>query len=404
MRAMTIRPAASALGTERVDGLDTLRSLAIVLVFAYHYMVFVSGSPTFGWFSEIGWVGVDLFFVLSGYLIANQVFGGMVQGRKLSIKGFYARRFMRTLPNFYVVLALYFLFPVAMGGNPPPPLWRFVTFTQNILLQPGTAFSHAWSLCIEEQFYLLLPAAALLAARTGRSVRMGWCLVIALMAAAVMLRSVLWAQYGRLADGASGAYHTHIYYATWCRFDEFLPGVALAMLKNFHPARWERVLRWGSLTLFGGVASVAAVSWLLLNFYQIDGYGYGHAMTAFGYSMLACSFALLTLAALSPASPLHRVRIPGAASVAAWSYAIYLTHKPLAGIVQRGLGAQGMAADSPITVIASILVCGFGGWLLYRVVETPFMNLRDRLFPSSFQTSPDTRSPGPGLSLHRSTP
>src|SRR4051794_30531603 len=145
------------VGAHRADGLDTLRALAIVLVFAYHYMVFVSHALTFGWVSEIGWVGVDLFFVLSGYLIANQIFAGIAQGRELSLKAFYARRFLRTLPNFYVVLALYFLFPAVMGGNAPPPLWTFLSFTQNILLQPGTAFSHAWSLCIEEQFYLLLP-------------------------------------------------------------------------------------------------------------------------------------------------------------------------------------------------------------------------------------------------------
>ena len=62
------------MNTTRSNGLDTLRALAITLVFCYHYMVFVSGERTFGWFSTGGWVGVDLFFVLSGYLIGNQVF------------------------------------------------------------------------------------------------------------------------------------------------------------------------------------------------------------------------------------------------------------------------------------------------------------------------------------------
>ena len=88
----------------------------------YHYQVFVSGEDTFGWLSTIGWVGVDLFFVLSGYLIGNQIFAELRRTETLSLKRFYARRFLRTLPNFYVVLALYFLFPVAMGGKTPPPL------------------------------------------------------------------------------------------------------------------------------------------------------------------------------------------------------------------------------------------------------------------------------------------
>ncbi len=384
----------------RVDGLDTLRSIAIVLVFAYHYMVFVSGAPTFGWISEIGWVGVDLFFVLSGYLIANQIFGGMAQGRDLSLKAFYARRFLRTLPNFYVVLALYFLFPAVMGGNPPPPLWTFLTFTQNILLQPGTAFSHAWSLCIEEQFYLLLPAVALVGARHVRSIRAGWWLLAALMLAGVAIRSALWLRFGREADGAIGGYHPHIYYASWCRFDEFLPGVALAMLKNFHPSRWARLLQWGRFTEVIGLASVALVFVLLLKFYRIDGYGYGYAMTAFGYSLVACAFGLATLAALSPGALLHRVRVPGAAWLAAWSYAIYLSHKPLAVIVQRALDTRGVEGDSAAAAAASILVCLVGGWLLYRLVETPFMNLRERIVSTAFPTLPARTS---GLSHPRSS-
>ena len=142
----------------RNPGLDTLRACAIALVFMYHYEVFVSRASTFGWLGEIGWVGVDLFFVLSGYLIANQLFAGMARGQALSLPRFYARRAFRTLPVFWLVLAFFVLFPAAMGGRPPPPWWRFLTFTQNIGLQPGTAFSHAWSLCVEEQFYLVLPA------------------------------------------------------------------------------------------------------------------------------------------------------------------------------------------------------------------------------------------------------
>lgn len=61
----------------RIYGLDTLRSVAIILVLMYHYVVFVSHEPTFGFLSDIGWAGVDLFFVLSGYLIGNQIFSSI---------------------------------------------------------------------------------------------------------------------------------------------------------------------------------------------------------------------------------------------------------------------------------------------------------------------------------------
>ena len=148
----------TTLPTARNHGLDTLRALAIVLVVLHHYVLFVSGRSTFGWLGDIGWVGVDLFFALSGYLIGNQIFTAQRSTRAFSLKRFYARRLLRTLPAFYVVLALYYLWPGFRAGSPLLPVWQFLTFTQNFNLQPGTAFSHAWSLCIEEQFYMVLPA------------------------------------------------------------------------------------------------------------------------------------------------------------------------------------------------------------------------------------------------------
>ena len=107
----------------RNPGLDTLRACAIALVFVYHYKIFVSSAPSFGWVSDVGWVGVDLFFVLSGYLIANQLFAGIARGERLSLPRFYARRALRTLPVFWLVLAAFALFPAALGGRAPPP-WR----------------------------------------------------------------------------------------------------------------------------------------------------------------------------------------------------------------------------------------------------------------------------------------
>jgi peptidoglycan/LPS O-acetylase OafA/YrhL len=368
--------------THRNNGLDTLRALAITLVFMYHYQVFVSGQPTFGWGSTVGWVGVDLFFVLSGYLIGNQLFSGLAHGQKLSLKAFYARRFLRTLPNFYVVLALFFLFPTVMGGNPPPPLWRFLTFTQNLWLTPGTAFSHAWSLCIEEQFYVLLPLAVVLVTAWRGSIRWAWAALGGFIVAAVALRSWLWLHYGREADGAIDGYYPNVYYSSFCRFDEFLPGVAVALLKNFHREAWARLLRHGHATLLAGTAAVAVMFTLIVQVYEIDGYGYGYFMTGFGYSLNAMAFAVLVVAALSPDSWLYRIRLPGAAQLAAWSYAIYLTHKPIAQILRRTL--KPYALSQPVLVLTIIAACLLGGWLLYRLVETPFMRFRDRRFPSNF--------------------
>ena len=367
---------------DRQPGLDTLRALAILLVFAYHYRVFVSGQDTFGWASAIGWTGVDLFFVLSGYLIANQLLGGLLQERRLSFGAFYARRALRTLPNFWVVLALYFLLPAVMGGREPPPLWRFLTFTQNIDLQPGTAFSHAWSLCIEEQFYLGLPLALWGVTRLRHQRALAWALIGALVLAAIAWRTALWLQYGRESGGAIERYYPTVYYGSLSRLDEFLPGVALALLKNGHPQVWARLMQHGK-ALFGlGLAATLAMLWGLMNFYEIDGYGYGYLMSGFGYSLMAMAWALLLLGALSRGSPLQRWRVPGAASLALWSYALYLTHKPIAFILNRQL--KPWALPAPLLVIVISAACLLGGWLLFRLVETPFMRWRDRWVPRQF--------------------
>ena len=366
-------------------GLDTLRALAIGLVFVYHYMVFVSHEPTFGWASVVGWVGVDLFFVLSGYLIANQLFAGIRRGQALSLKAFYARRALRTLPVFWLVLAAYFLFPSVMGGRTPPPLWSFLTFTQNFNLQPGTAFSHAWSLCIEEQFYLVLPLLLVLGLRFGSRRAHGWALLVLLMVVGIASRAVLWMAYGRESVGNIDGYHPNIYYATLGRFDEFLPGIAVAMLKNFHPAQWQRVTRHGHVVFGLGVAASAVMLYAVHRHYYVDGYGYSFFMTAFGYSLIAMAFAVLVVAALSPGSWLHRVRIPGAFHLAMWSYSIYLSHKAIAHVVQGQTKAFGLSSASTLVLIT--LACVIAGAALYKWVEAPFMALRKRRFPTSFPTA-----------------
>ncbi|MDY7536866.1 acyltransferase [Undibacterium sp. RTI2.2] len=366
--------------SSRINGLDTLRAIAILLVFMYHYMVFVSHEASFGSLSQIGWAGVDLFFVLSGYLIGNQIFSAMQSGHSFSLKMFYIRRALRTLPNFYVILAVYLLFPLAVGGNPVTPLWKFLSFTQNFNLRPGSAFSHAWSLCVEEQFYLLLPAIALLVHRLRKSLKAGWILLIGLMTIAVLIRSWMWRDVG--SDG--GLYYVNIYYSSLCRFDELLPGVAIAMLKNFHPAAWQRTQACGRTTLLGGIGLCFFSLYLFTNYNYVDGQGFLWFTTAFGYSLLAISFALLTVAALSPVSWLYRLRIPGAAKLAIWSYALYLVHKPLMNVLINPLNSIGISVTSASGIGVMFVASLIGGWLLFTLVETPFMKLRNRFFPTNF--------------------
>src|SRR5664279_3269563 len=97
----------------KLFGLDHLRALAIIFVFLFHYGRLF---PHPGWtnsISQFGWTGVDLFFVLSGYLISSQLFEKMQEEKKLSFWEFFLKRFFRIIPAYLVVVALYFLFPSA---------------------------------------------------------------------------------------------------------------------------------------------------------------------------------------------------------------------------------------------------------------------------------------------------
>ena len=368
----------TTLPTARNHGLDTLRALAIVLVVLHHYVLFVSGRSTFGWLGDIGWVGVDLFFALSGYLIGNQIFTAQRSTRAFSLKRFYARRLLRTLPAFYAVLALYYLWPGFRAGSPLLPVWQFLTFTQNFNLQPGTAFSHAWSLCIEEQFYMVLPALALLVAACSRSLRWAWVLIAGAFVAGAMIRFLLWNRYvGDSADGGSGYFKT-IYYSTFCRLDELVAGVALALLKNFHPRRWRMLTSHGNLLLAAGIAVSALAFWLFLaKRKELE-------VTVVGFPLLALGFSLLIVAALSGQSLLRSTRVPGAGRLALWSYAIYLTHKQFCILARDPLEKLGYGPESLVAIVAMMALSVLTGWVLYRCVERPFMALRERYVPSNF--------------------
>jgi peptidoglycan/LPS O-acetylase OafA/YrhL len=373
--------------TRRLAGLDTLRALAVILVVLHHYTLFVTrDDATFGWVGAMGWAGVDLFFALSGYLIGRQIFAALADPRGLSLGRFYARRLLRTLPNFYAVLALYFLLPGFRGDAPLAPLWRMLTFTLNLKLPPGTAFSHSWSLCIEEQFYMVLPAAALAATLFARrwrgSMRLAWTALALLAVAGMLWRSALWRQVVPNNPAAENHYFKFIYYGTLCRMDELLAGVAIALARQHHPRAWRWLTSQGNLAALLGVAVLVGASALFLHG------RYAWAPTVFGYPMLALGCGLLIVAALAEQSLLRTIRIPGAASLALWSYAIYLLHRQVCVLGAEVLRRYGYAPDSATAIGVLLVASVLAGWLLFALVETPFMRLRDRYVPDSLRGYP----------------
>lgn len=143
---------------KRAIGPDILRGLAILLVMSWH-MPWTNYPPLFQHVKDFGWLGVDIFFVLSGYLIGTELLKPVHAGQVPDLRVFYLKRAFRILPVFLLILVVYALFPALREREAMSPLWRYLTFTLNFGLDAkifGT-FTHAWSLCVEEHFYLILP-------------------------------------------------------------------------------------------------------------------------------------------------------------------------------------------------------------------------------------------------------
>src|SRR5436853_7929291 len=178
---------------ERQPGLDLLRAVAIIVVVIYHAGLFGFKLP--GRVDRWGWIGVDLFFVLSGYLIGGQLLAPLARNQSINLGRFFARRALRIMPAYFVILAIYIFLPSWREYPEMYPWWKFLLSVQNIGLHGGTAFSHAWSLAVEDQFYLPLPFILLFVNRWPRAALILPC---AIVFGGILLRTIL--AYQNLAE------------------------------------------------------------------------------------------------------------------------------------------------------------------------------------------------------------
>lgn len=354
----------------RLPGLDLLRAIAIVWVMLFHSFIVGGLGPDFAWLSRYGWAGVDIFFVLSGFLIGTQVLRPLQHGEALSFGAFYGRRAWRILPAFAVVLALYVWFPTLREVPGLQPWWQFATFTLNLLTDTrNQAFSHAWSLCVEEHFYLVFPLLAWWLTR--RSSTLGF---ISLCAAAVVLgialRTTVWLHDAAM-DPPRNWFLEDIYYPTWMRLDGLLMGIMLAALRVYRPHAWTRLQVRSNAALLGGIGVSCFALWLFRD-------RTGLLANALGWPLLSFGFGLLVFAGADRQSLLGRWRLPGAGWLAGISYSLYLSHKIAFHVVATTFGAQlqGHGMIAFMTYAVAVLMLGAA---LHYLVERPCLRLRERL-------------------------
>lgn len=332
----------------RIAELDGLRGAAAVMVVAFH--IFMNRLP---W----GWAAVDVFFVLSGYLITTIV---LKQGQGPSwhfLAAFYTRRGLRTWPIYYLLI----LVLVLWGSNAPRALPYYLTYLQQAPRYWGgevsgwVAMEHTWTLALEEQFYLIWPALVLIAGRR-RTGPMALALAVASIA----------------ARGA-GAH----WFLLAGRCDGFALGAFLAaVLGNPDPARGRRLaLRWAAG--LGAIALLLAIGLAAQG--RLLAVGDPTYFRAQATIASLASFALVALVTCSINHPLLApLRMAPLVYLGTISYGLYIYHYPIVMSSQaicRYLGVR----PGPVLWGTEALLTLAAAVASWHLIEKPILRLKDRV-------------------------
>lgn len=365
----------SLKSSEKLHGLDHLRAVAILSVLMYHYRAFKHPEwiDTIG---QYGWTGVDLFFVLSGFLISGQLFQEIKKSGNISLKTFFTKRFFRIIPPYFFTLGLYFLFPLFREREALSSFWKFITFTQNYgldVINRGT-FSHAWSLCIEEQFYLILPL-VLLAAVRAKLFRYTVFFTIFLILFSLASRFLTW-KYAIVpaldTPDFWKEWYMKIYYPTHTRLDGLAVGVIISYLMNYSAGFQKMVHAHGNKIFVLGI--------LLLGLsFRICMDQFSEEASVFGFTLVALSYGLLVMAAVSKSSFLYSSKTILTAELAGLSYAVYLSHKGIIHLVQAAFDQYGLETSDNICLLICLAVCLLTGFFYRFVIEKPASKLKQRV-------------------------
>jgi peptidoglycan/LPS O-acetylase OafA/YrhL len=346
--------------TSRRPELDGLRGVAILLIVFHHYvngpLKPASGSVLYYLMmpARLAWTGVDLFFVLSGYLV-----GGILIANRASpafFRTFYVRRACRILPLYVTILILFYLLDGPVWDVPRPPLPLYLTFTQNFWMAAAGNFgvmtlAVTWSLAIEEQFYLTVPFVV----RHVDARRLGW-VIVGCMVAAPILRFVLFLTLD------NGYFASHVLFFT--RMDTLMVGVFIAWLQRRGATIPKSVLygAWAALNL-----AMLFLAWKERSSNVL--------IRIFCYDVFAVYYGVTLLLILQ--GEFRFLRVKPLAYLGVISYGMYLLHQPLNRLMHRGVVGLSGLGDVAITLTALGVVLVLAS-LCWELLEKRFITLGHR--------------------------
>lgn len=363
----------------RVIQLDLLRAAAIVLVMGRHLTPYERGLP--GWmqsfcvyWAQFGWTGVDLFFVLSGFLISGLLFREYQKHGGIHFWRFFTRRGFKIYPSLwlYVAAVVYVQYSnYNYGQASARRILSDLLFVANY--SPGL-LDHTWSLGVEEHFYILLPVILLVACWWGKGKPnpFKWLPWFWLVVSAGILGL-------RLAYGWNRPFSDHAQmFPTQFRMDSLLFGVLLSYFYHFHHDGMMGLVkrfRW----IFLGIGLALLVPAVI---YPVWTFG----IYTWGFTGLYIAYGFILMVGLTMAVPLRGVLawpLRAIGFVGAHSYTIYLWHMPVKiwgpMYATRWFGIPETPRTEATIYFVGSLILGIG---LSMLLEWPVLALRDWLFPS----------------------
>lgn len=362
--------------SQHIPALDGVRGLAILLVLIWHYFTAQlmvapnQGRPVVLKLIEVtmlSWSGVDLFFVLSGFLIAGILFDYRQARNYFQV--FYLRRICRIFPLYYLMLLLFVLISALLPVPRFPglswlldqtiPIWSYATFTQNLVLAGAGQFSGhwlaiTWSLAVEEQFYLLFP----LMVRYAPSASLPWLLWGGLIGAPVL----------RTFVGPGPAYWWMPF-----RMDALFAGALLAYYLR-QPGMLDRLRQIPTRAYLAGLAVLAAYVVVKADPNPMDRYN---------KLLLAILYGALLLALLVDQQSLlaRSLQVGWLRWLGRVSFGIYMLHESVGGLAHSLVSGHAPQMTTPLeglTTLVALAVTLLLAHLLYHRFEKPILAIGHR--------------------------
>lgn len=338
--------------------IDVLRGMAVIFVLISHYHYFP-------WLSKGLWAGVDLFFVISGFLISRLIFNEYRETKQFNLKRFYIRRAFRIFPAFYVYLFFTVIFFVVIGKEfTTVELLGEVFFLQNYL---GNLLEHTWSLSVEEHFYLIFPVAFLVLTNVSNK-------YYVLITATIILIfiSILAMRFANISTNDYNSFTHH--YPTHLRIDSILFGVVLGFLwtvknqkvRDFISSKVLLNLAMVSITIpfFIGINTVFMNSIGLTLLYLASGFFIVYAIDRDIFSENNKMFRII-------------------AFIGVHSYSIYLWHLLARECVFIILNQIGVPYYNFTSFVSYLILSVLVGSFMSITVERTSLSVRDKYFPRS---------------------